>query len=108
MDLLKAFWKEQAEWSRATFGDDQVRGPRGPLLHLQKEVYEALDAFEHGRTEDFHEELVDCLFLVFDSSRRAGLTYEMLAGKAFQKIEKNKKRKWNPPTSDVPVEHIRD
>jgi hypothetical protein len=36
------FAKEQAEWSRATFGSDTERGPVGPLKHLAKEVEECL------------------------------------------------------------------
>jgi hypothetical protein len=96
-----AFAAEQAEWSQATFGADSERGPRGPLLHLAKEVQEAL---EHP-TDPM--EYVDCLFLTLDASRRAGFPAPRLLELAFEKLEINKRRKWNKPTSDNPVEHDR-
>jgi len=98
---LRLLWNLQAKWSRKTFGEDHERGPKGPLLHLQKEVQEVL--------ENPHDimEYVDCLFLIFDATRRAGFTYDGLVHKAFEKLEINQDRKWQRPTSDMPVEHDR-
>jgi hypothetical protein len=99
---VKAFWIKHAEWSQATFGLDAERGPAGPLKHLAKEVSEALD---HPR--DLME-YVDCVFLAFDATRRAGFTYDELASALWTKLEINKSRKWPKPThSDEPVEHDR-
>jgi hypothetical protein len=36
------FGPAQAEWSQATFGPDNERGPIGPLKHLAKEVAEVM------------------------------------------------------------------
>lgn len=99
---LRYFWDHLSLWSQKTFGSDSVRGPQGPLLHLAKEVQECLE-----KPKDL-EEYADLLFLVFDSTRRAGFTYEELVAAVFTKLEKNKLRKWPTPTSDKPVEHIRE
>lgn len=37
-NYLQLFWTEQAAWSQATFGADDVRGPDGPAKHLAREV----------------------------------------------------------------------
>lgn len=99
---MRAFWAQQAEWSRATFGSDMERGPAGALKHLAKEVAEA------QKSPDDIMEYVDCLFLTFDASRRAGFSYDELLAAAWRKLEINKARKWSKPTSDEPVEHDRN
>lgn len=95
------FCEAQAEWSQATFGSDAERGPIGPLKHLAKEVQEALANIDDPM------EYVDCFFLVLDASRRAKIPANRLLELAFEKLEINKRRKWNKPTSDDPVEHDR-
>lgn len=95
------FAAKQAEWSQATFGSDEERGPIGPLKHLAKEVQEALANIQDEM------EYVDCFFLVLDASRRAKIPASKLLELAFVKLEINKKRKWNKPTSDNPIEHDR-
>lgn len=100
---LQNFWNEQAEWSQKTFGTDQQKGPIGALKHLAKEAVEAQD--DIGNLD----ELVDCLFLVCDATRRSGFTCKELLYAAFLKLEKNKKRVWPKPnfSTDEPVEHVR-
>lgn len=113
---ILTFYRDQAEWSRLTFGQDYVRGPRGPLEHLVKEAKECLASLallEHspGNKEarnDFKMEAVDILFLLFDFTRRAGIGLPELVEAAFEKLHINKARKWNTPTPDAPVEHVRD
>lgn len=95
------FVAQQAEWSQATFGTDLERGPIGPLKHLAKEVQEALANINDEM------EYVDCFFLTLDAARRKGMTAKRLLDLSFKKLEINKKRKWNKPTSDDPVEHDR-
>ena len=99
---LSKFWQEHAEWSRTTFGADDVRGPTGPLKHLAKEVQECL-----ANPTDL-EEYADLMFLTFDACRRAGFTLPALVKEMWRKLEVNKNRKWGPPTIDGAVEHIRD
>jgi hypothetical protein len=99
---IQAFWDAQAEWSQATFGLDTERDHVGALKHLAKEAVEA-----QVRPAD-HIEIADCLFLTFDAARRAGLTLTKLIETAEQKLVVNKARKWNKPTTDEPVEHVRD
>lgn len=101
MDIAKSFWDAQSEWSQSVFGTDAERGPIGALKHLAKEAQEAQE------TPDNKEEYADCLFLTFDSARRAGITFHELFAIAFAKLEKNRKRQWQKPTSDEPVEHVR-
>jgi len=98
---IRAFWNAQAAWSRATFGEDHERGPIGPLKHLAKEAVEA-----QLNPKDIFE-FVDCLFLIFDASRRAGFDLDQLVEAAWKKLEINKSRKWTKPTSDEPAEHDR-
>lgn len=93
---------EQASWSEAVFGSDQIRGPIGPLRHLEKEAREA-----QANPAD-PSEYADCLLLVLDASRRAGLSIERLLTEAHAKMLVNRSRKWPTPTSDQPVEHERE
>jgi hypothetical protein len=88
---FEQFWNEQAEWSRATFGQDHERGPAGPLKHLQKEVGEVFaelsEPVEHPLDEEEKQsrltvELADLVFLVFDATRRSGGTFEDADGMA--------------------------
>lgn len=99
---LDKFWNELSVWSQATFGSDSVRGPQGPLKHLKKEVEECLknpsDIFEYA----------DLLFLVFDSCRRAGFTYDELCTTVHAKLEINKNRRWGKPNENEAIEHIRE
>lgn len=99
---LHIFWFELAKWSQDTFGSDKVRGAQGPLKHLAKEVEECL-----AKPDDV-EEYADLVFLCFDSARRAGFTLNDLRRALRAKLEKNKARQWPVPSSDEPVEHIRE
>lgn len=115
---LEDFWHAQSEWSQATFGTDQERGPLGPLKHLKKEVEEAIsevvslwDGGARGAAPDLRplrEEITDCLFLVFDAARRAGMTHQDLVESAFRKLEINKGRKWGEAKEGEAVEHLRE
>ena len=100
---LEEFWDHLSVWSQTTFGDDHVRGPQGPLKHLMKEIEKEV----LPNPTDL-EEYADLLFLVFDATRRAGFTYEQLCQAVTFKLAKNRARKWPKPTTDEPVEHIRD
>lgn len=102
---MQEFWDAHAEWSRATFGSDEDRGPIGPLRHLEKEAREAYEE-ESGSIKQ-HEEIVDCLFLVIDAARRSGMTLQTLLDGAAVKLAINKARKWQKPADDMPIEHVR-
>lgn len=118
---LETFWLRHAEWSRKTFGSDIERGPEGPLKHLAKEVLHELLGYEKEEVEDFLdatprvagntgdlEEYADLILLAFDSCRRAGFDYSDLVLGCYRKLEVNRSRRWNKPSPDQPVEHIRD
>jgi hypothetical protein len=117
MKNLEEFWKLHSDWSQATFGTDAERGPKGPLLHLKKEVEECLQAYEQWNSPDYMDaahnrdllrmEIIDCLFLVIDAARRTGMTHNQFLELAYSKLEINKNRRWNKPTSDEPAEHVR-
>ena len=108
-DLSEQFWDEEAKWSRATFGSDEVRGPIGPLKHLAKEVAEVIAELERdGADAEVVMELADCQFLIFDAARRFGLTHGALFSACFSKLEINKQRKWNAGSLTEPIEHIRE
>lgn len=93
---------ELSEWSQKTFGTDAERGPTGPLKHLEKEAREALE-----KPQDIME-YADILILLLDASRRAGIKPLELLRAARRKMVENRARCWPKPTSDEPVEHIRD
>lgn len=95
---------DQSEWSQATFGTDAERGPMGALKHLEKESRECQEAVG---TPELREELADCLLLLLDASRRAGVKPTQLVEAAQAKMQKNRQRVWPKPTSDEPVEHVR-
>jgi NTP pyrophosphatase (non-canonical NTP hydrolase) len=112
MKGIRQFWNEQAAWSQATFGMDTERGPIGAVKHLRKEVDEVLEILQYEEPNPYREKLLeefaDCLFLLFDSCRRAGFGFKDLVRAAFVKLAKNKTRIWPTPTkSDEPVEHQR-
>jgi hypothetical protein len=92
---------DQAEWSQATFGPDERRGPIGALKHLEKEAREA----QQDPCDPY--EFADCLLLVLDAARRAGINASELIQFAEAKMAINKERTWPKPTSDEPVEHVR-
>lgn len=80
-----------AKWSQATFGSDAERGPMGALKHLEKEAKECQEAVG---TPQFVVELADCLILLIDASRRAGVKPMQLVEAALNKMEVNKQRSW--------------
>lgn len=81
-------WDDHADWSEATFGIDEERGPKGPLKHLEKEVKEAL-ASPYDK-----EEYADLFLLVIDAARRSGMTCRQFINACRKKLEKCKGRTW--------------
>jgi len=78
-----------AEWSRATFGPDHVRGPEGPLDHLRREALEAKAA---------------------PGDVRAGFSSRVLVLEAARKLRVNVPRVWPDwRTADLsaPIEHVK-
>lgn len=106
VDMLD-FWERHGEWSEETFGPSSHRGPIGPLRHLEKEAVEAYLEEDNSKQK---EEIADCLFLVFDAARRAGMSYSQLTKACMAKLRKNKERTWpdwrNLP-ADMAIEHHR-
>lgn len=101
MATIESLANNLSQWSQATFGPDNVRGPIGPLRHLEKEVQEALAA--PGDIMEY----ADCLTILMDAARRAGFSIQQLIDASNDKIEFNKTRLWPRPTSDEPVFHIK-
>lgn len=95
---------ERHKWSQATFGTSAERGPVGPLKHLAKEVQEMLAETDRNKRL---EEYADGIFLIFDAADRDGYRLENIMAALEQKLEKNRSRQWQKPTSDEPVEHVR-
>lgn len=100
---FEEFDRQKWEWSQNTFGLAAQRGPRGALLHLQKEVGEVL-----SKPDDL-EEYVDCVFLTMDAAHRAGFSVQQILDGCWKKLAKNKTRKWvvKPGGGDQPIEHDR-
>ncbi len=98
---LATLSRDQADWSQATFGTDQERGPLGALRHLEQEALEAQAAPADS------EEYADCFLLILDAARRAGISPLQLIEAAQRKMVINRQRTWPRPVDDQPVEHIR-
>ena len=79
---------DQAEWSQATFGSDLTRGPIGALKHLEREAREAAE----NPTDPM--EYADCLLLILDAARRAGIKPMQLVEHAQAKMKINRSREW--------------
>jgi hypothetical protein len=105
-------WDEIGEWSNRVFGDETARGPIGPLNHLAREAKEAVSEAEGvatgGASDHLEVELSDCLILVFDAARRAGMTPMSLVGTALEKMEVNRGRVMGEPDEEGVIEHRRD
>ena len=117
VDMLD-FFERQRDWSYETFGPTSFKGPCGPLDHLRKEAEEAYREahkathLEPGWSlEKVKEEIIDCLFLVFDAAHRAGMSYADISRVAMEKLRKNKARTWpdwRGTDPDRAVEHVRE
>jgi hypothetical protein len=93
-----------AAFSDKAFGPPAYRGPKGPLLHLAKEVTEAM-----ADPCDINE-YADCLLLILDASRRAGFSAMQVMEAADRKITVNEGRTWpdwKDQPGDVALEHDR-
>lgn len=102
--LMLDLWDDQAAWSQKTFGSDEIKGPIGSLAHLALEAKEAID-----KPDDI-EEYADCLLLIMDAVRRAGISPKQWILTARNKLEKNKLREWPPidyNNIDSCVQHIK-
>lgn len=95
-----------ADWSQATFGSDHERGPQGAFRHLAKEAIEALEAWESTSRAEVRSELADCLLLLLDASRRAGMSPASLVQAGLEKLKINKARTWPKPVDGQPCEHV--
>ena len=105
---MRDFFEQQRVWSYETFGPPSFKGPRGPLDHLRKEVEEALAETDPQKQR---EEIIDCLFLVFDAAHRSGMHYGEIARLALEKLRKNKARTWpdwRGTDPDRAIEHVRE
>lgn len=122
-NLLTELWEDQSEWSQRTFGSDKERGPSGPLKHLAKEAFEALNASPltlrqlsdllAGITKSEEPvdivELADCGLLILDAVRRAGYTLDDWMNAMYSKQAINiHERKWGPAGNDDLVEHEKE
>ena len=90
--------KQHAEWSDRQFGSV---GPIGPLKHLAKEAIEAAEA------PDDISEFADIIMLVWDATRRAGISDEQLAMAVAEKLERNKRRQWGSAKDGEPCHHLK-
>ena len=91
--------RAHAEWSDRQFGNV---GPVGPLKHLAKEANEAAEA--PGDISEF----ADIIMLVWDATRRAGITDEQLAIAVAEKLERNKRRQWGAVKDGEPCHHLKN
>lgn len=90
--------KQHAEWSDRQFGNV---GPIGSLKHLAKEAIEAAEA------PDDISEFADIIMLVWDSTRRAGISDHQLAKAVAEKLERNKRREWGSVQDGEPCYHLK-
>ncbi|ARV77543.1 hypothetical protein [Sinorhizobium phage phiM5] len=102
-DIIKHL-RRQFKWSQETFGPPEVRGYKGPLAHLRKELTEIEAA------PDDLEEWADGALLLFDGAMRAGHSPEDFMAAIAAKFDKNQLRiwpDWRSADPDKPIEHVR-
>ncbi|UVT30713.1 hypothetical protein [Klebsiella phage vB_KshKPC-M] len=98
-DPFRLVRQAHAEWSDRQFGNV---GPVGPLKHLAKEANEAAEA------PDDISEFADIIMLVWDATRRAGITDKQLAVAVEEKLERNKRRQWGSVKDGEPCHHLKN
>lgn len=86
--FFQSLWWGQAIFSNKAFGPPYIRGPKGPIEHLEKEIQEVKADYNNL------EEYVDCFLLIIDAARRANFTDAEFMEACFNKLEKNSKRTW--------------
>lgn len=98
---FEAFGNAAWAWSEPTFGTVAEKGPIGPLKHLIKEAGEAIadptDVMEYA----------DCLLLVLDASRRAGITPLELLATGWKKLAILKTRTYLKTPDGEISEHVK-
>lgn len=99
LDPFRFVRQAHAEWSDRQFGNV---GPVGPLKHLAKEANEAAEA------PDDISEFADIIMLVWDATRRAGITDEQLAKAVAEKLDRNKRRQWGAVKDGEPCHHLKN
>ena len=96
MNTLNGFQQTTFAWSAATFG---VRGPAGPLRHLQSECDEAID-----KPDDITE-FADMFLLLQDAASRAGHLMSDVYIAAQEKHLVNTEREWGEVNEQGFTEH---
>lgn len=92
---LKKFIADRNRFSSRTFGTIKQRDCVGPLLHLQDEVKELIE------NPNDKMEWADCLLLLLDAAWRKGHSVQDLFDFADEKLQINKKRKWEKQSNGV-------
>jgi NTP pyrophosphatase (non-canonical NTP hydrolase) len=90
------------EWAQSAFPNQTEKGLAN---HLVKESKELVDGIYVG---DYEEELADCFMLVLELSKKFGMTIDQLCFLTFEKLQKNKLRKWKEPDQDGVIEHVEE
>ena len=80
-----------------TFGESTVASK---MAHLREELDEVVAA------PDDRMEWADCMILLLDAARRAGLSMDDLHQAIEDKMEINLKREWGEPDEDGVVRHV--
>ncbi|MEW6156768.1 MAG: dATP/dGTP pyrophosphohydrolase domain-containing protein [Verrucomicrobiota bacterium] len=94
---LQQLQQEIGAWSEMTFDDET---PLPKLHHLRQEVAELIAA-PYDKTE-----YADCLILLIDAARKAGISAEELIRAADEKMEINRRRTWSEPDQNGVVHHL--
>ena len=101
MERIQRLQNNIAEWSDATFGNDDRT--IGILNHLKEEVEEVIEAKNNyeedptGLTQaQMASEFADCLILILDAARKSDLNTDLLLQAAEYKMKVNRDRKWKP------------
>lgn len=86
-----------AAFTDSVFGASTVRAK---LHHLAEEVQELME------DPDDQHEWADCVILLIDSAKKAGLDMDDLYKAVENKMKINKNRKWGEPDENGVVRHI--
>lgn len=102
--MTEKLFNEIAAWQQDTFPGGT---PDSTLHHLLDEIRELRYALRLDPYSS-HEELADCMFLIFGCADRMGMSYQDIQDAIAAKFAINKARKWGKPKENGVVNHVEE
>ena len=102
--MTEKLFNEIAAWQQDTFPGGT---PDSTLHHLLDEIRELRYSLRLDPASS-HEELADCMFLIFGCADRMGMSYQDIQDAIAAKFAINIARKWGKPKENGVVNHVEE